>query len=237
MDDARGHSPGASLLSQLEDVDLVLELEACGCRGELWVAVVVDFSDYSWVAFDRLVRAGSLTNRTHQRGRTITLNSEEWRELVRDDSLRWDLFREALEKHTVLFAERTTRGLGWVAGGRMSIRDYFFNGVLLQLANPVRGWKRRRRRERATALVPHDDLELAQCREPGLGPEEEFLVRESAQTIVAALEALDDEQLRTAILLRADTGRAWKDIAREVGLTPRVLESRRLSFRQSFDPS
>lgn len=228
-----GIAAGARLLEEYEDRELVVMLQEQGCTGPLWLRTVDVLASYSWRSFERVLRAGTLTNRTRNRGRTVWLSPHEWHDLLRDVGQREDLFFAALEKQVALFAERTSAGYGWIEGGRMSLRDYFFNGVLLQLANPIRGWRRARARDATITALSPDELTRLAGSEASWGPEERFLAGESAAAVVALLDDADP-QLREAVLLRADTGAQWKHIAKEVGLTEARLESLRRRFRESL---
>jgi hypothetical protein len=230
VDDSGGErGRGVRVLEGVDDEDLVRLLREQGCEGLLWLAAIDDFATYSWRAFVRVLKAGSLHSRTSNRNRPISLTRTEWHLLLMNPVDVEDLFYAALGKQIALFAERTCAGEGWMPDGGMALRDYFFNGVLLQLANPVRAWRRRVARERTTVVTDPAHHGLAERPDPGWGPEEIFLATEDARTVVAAL-AEADPRLRRAILLRADTGSSWAHIAREVGMTTAALEGLRRRF-------
>lgn len=234
MDDSReGGTARTRVLEGLDDGDLIRALREQDCEGVLWLAAMDEFASYSWRAFVRVFRTGALQSRTSNRNRPIRLSRSEWHLLLLNPGDVEELFYAALEKQIALFTARTCAGEGWDPDGGMPLRDYFFNGVLLQLANPVRAWRRRCVRDGVVSVTDPDDHDIAGRPAPGWGPEETFLATEGAQAVIAALTGADD-RLRRAVLIRADSGLPWPHIARELGMTPAALDSLRRRFATTF---
>lgn len=230
----RERDVGPIVIGEASDEWIVRELERRRCEGALWEAVRVDFWTYAHGAVITIVIRGWLYERSHGLNRPIPLSPDEHQELTRDRAALEELVDEAIVDALDLFAERTCAGLGWTPQGGRGLRDYFVNGVVLQLANPVRRWRRARKARLAIEDDTVDVETVEQCREECLGPEERIVASEDAGAVVRAL-LQEDPVIARAITLRIDTGWTWKRIAPELGITPKALERRLHRFRASFD--